>query len=319
MSRVGVVAPNTLLGRELRDRLAARTDLFGEPRLLSADEEEIGQLAESGGAAAFVGRLDEHAFDGLEVVFFCGAIGDDRPWLSRLPESAVAVVLSAGARAGDGVAALAGVGAGSAAGRTLLVPHPAAAGLALVLARLAPFGVRAAQAVALLPVSLGGAAAIDELFEQTRDLLNFQRRAGGAARPQTAFNLTPAADDADDVARQALQALDADFPLSLQLLAAGVFHGVGLSLRVELARSPGDAELRRALAADPRLELARKPAAVSPVALAGSESLRLVVLRRGAAPGELLLWAAFDNLTRGGALCALELAEELLAGAGRPS
>jgi len=319
VSRVGVVAPNTLLGRELRERLAERPDLYGEPRLLSADEDEIGQLAESGGAAAFVGRLDEHAFVGLDVVFFCGAIGEDRPWLSRLPESAVAVALSSGARADDGVAALAGVGAGSAAGRTLIVPHPAAVGLALVLARLAPFGVRAAQAVALLPVSLAGAAAIDELFEQTRDLLTFKPRRRAAGRTQAAFNVAPALDDADDVARQALQALGADIPLSLQLLAAGTFHGVGLSLHVELAQPASDAALRRAFAADPRLELARRPEAVSPVEVAGSERLRLVVAGRGPAPGELRLWAAFDNLTRGGALCACELAEELLASAARPS
>lgn len=319
MKRVGVVAPNTLVGRELRERLASRPDLFGDLRLLSVDEDEIGQLAESGGGAAFVARLDDDSLESLELVFFCGTIEADRPWVERVPAGATAIVASHGASAGDGAPALAGIGAGSAAGPTLLVPHPAAVGTALLLARLAPFGLRAAHAVAILPVSRGGAPAIEALFDETRDLLNFKVKTGAAARGQVAFNLAPAADDAADVARQARQTLGVEFPLSVQLLAAGVFHGVGLSLHVELERPGDERELRRALAGDPRLELARKPATVSPAALAGSDRLVVGELRRGPAPESLQLWAAFDNIVRGSALSASELAEELLSGATRAS
>lgn len=315
MKRVGVVAPNTLVGRELRERLAARSELFGDVRLLSDDENEIGQLAESGGGAAFVARLDEDALESLELVFFCGTIDRDRPWLERVPEGVTAIVASHGARVDDGAPALAGIGAGSAAGPTLLVPHPAAVGTALVLARFAPFGLRAAHAVALLPVSRGGEPAIEALFDETRDLLNFKVKKGAATRGQIAFNLAPAVDDAADVQRQALQALGTEFALSVQLLAAGVFHGVGLSLYVELARPADERELRRALAADPRIELARKPTTVSPASLAGTDRLLVGELRSGPTPGSLQLWAAYDNIVRGSALTASELAEELLAGA----
>jgi aspartate-semialdehyde dehydrogenase len=319
MTRVAVVAPNSLLGRELRERLGTRPDLFGDVRLLSSDEDEIGQLAESGGAAAFVGRLDDEAFDGIELAFFCGAIADDRPWIERLPETARAIVLSHGATSADAEPAIAGHARTGEIAGALLTPHPAAYGAALLLARLAPFGVRGAQAVALLPVSTRGAAALEELFEQTRALLAFRSPGKRELRGQLAFNLALSAADSADVARQVVACLGADYPFSIQLLDAGVFHGVGLSLRIELGASPEVHEIRRALGADPRIELARKPAGVSPVALAGSDRLVVGEIRPAGAAGALWIWAAFDNLTRGGAAAAIELADELLGDAMPPS
>lgn len=315
MRRAGVVRPNTLLGRELREQLAKRPDLFDELRLLSDDPDEIGQLAEGAGGATFVAALDADAFDGLAVVFFCGEIAADRPWLERVPSEVVAIVLSAGAGSADGRPRVAGLGGGALDHGPLLSPHPAAVGAALLLARLLPLGVRAAHAVALMPVSTRGQRALDELFEQTRALLAFQAPKRAAGRAQTAFNLQLAEDDAADVARQAVAALGVEIPFSLQIVEAGLFHGVGLALHAELAAAVDAKRVRELLAADARVDVARKPAGVSPVALAGSERLVVGEVRAGATPERVAIWAAFDNLTRGGALAAVELAEEIAGGA----
>jgi aspartate-semialdehyde dehydrogenase len=319
MSRAAVVSPNSLVARELRERLAARPDLFDDVRLLSAEEDEIGQLAESGGAAAFVGRLEDDAFEGVDLVFFCGSIADDRPWLERLPEASGAVVLSRGASTADAEPALAGRAPGAPLAGRRLALHPAAYGAALLLARLEPLGVRAAQAVALLPVSAHDDAGLEALFEQTRALLSFRGPERGELRGQIAFNVALSAADADEVGRQVAAVLGGSYPISLQLVDAGVFHGVGLSLRVELAPETHVRAVRRALAADPRIEIARRPATVSPAALAGSERLIVGEIRPAGEPGAFWIWAVFDNLIRGGALAAIELAEELLAGSARPS
>jgi len=319
VSRVAVVAPNSLLGRELRERLSARAGRFADVRLLSGDEDEIGQLAESGGAAGFVGRLDDDAFAGVEIVFFCGAIADDKPWIERLPPAARALVLSRGATTTDGEPAIAGQGRAGRAGGPLLVPHPAAYGAALLLARLEPLGVRCAQAVAILPVSCQDEAGLEALFEQTRGLLAFQQLGRKELRGQVAFNVSLSAADGDDVGRQVVACLDASYPVAVQLVDAGIFHGVGLSLRVELGTAVDSRALRQALGADPRIELARRPATVSPVALAGSEQVVVGEIRSAGAAGEYWIWAAFDNLVRGGALAAVELAEELLDGSAPPA
>jgi aspartate-semialdehyde dehydrogenase len=317
--RVVVVHPNTLIGRELRERLAPRRELTGELRLLSSIEDEIGQLAESGGEVTFVGRLDDDALEGVALAFFCGAIETDRAWLERLPAGVTAIVLSAGATLADGDTGPAAIAEAQHRGGRLLLPHPAAVGSALLLARLAPFGVRAANAVALLPVSTRGGAALDDLFEETKALLAFKTpKRSRSAAGQTAFNVALSAVDADEAARQTLAELGASFPFSLQLLEAGIFHGVALSLHVELER-PADARaIRRDLAADPRFEIARKSAAVSPATLAGAEQMVIGEVRAGAGPRSFWIWAVYDNLTRGGAAAAIEIAERLLGGPASP-
>jgi aspartate-semialdehyde dehydrogenase len=50
---------------------------------------------------------------------------------------------------------------------------------------------------------------------------------------------------------------------------------------------------------------------VGPVTVAGGERLTVGAVR--AAAGGYSIWAAMDNLLRGGALNAVELAEEMLA------
>jgi len=319
VKRIAVVSPNTLVARELRERLAARPDLCDEVRLLSGDESEVGQLASDAGGATFVGRFDEDSLEDCLLAVFCGTASDDRELLSRVPEGCPVILLSTGALSSDGAARVAGVGRGALPEANVWVSaHPAAYGAALLLSRLESLEPRAAQAVAQLPVSMIDEPAIDALFEQTRALLAFQKPKAAVLPRQLAFNFEPADDDAADIANQVRSALGSDLPFSCHLLRAGVFHGVGLALRIEPGRSADPDEVRRLLAADPRIEVTRRPETVSPVALAGSERLRVAPPILGA-DGSLWLWAAYDNLTRSGALNALELAEELLASGATPA
>ena len=54
-----------------------------------------------------------------------------------------------------------------------------------------------------------------------------------------------------------------------------------------------------------------------PAAAAGEETLLVGEVRAAGQPGTFWIWATMDNLVRGGALNALDLAEAMLA-AGRP-
>lgn len=320
MRVAAVVHPTTLLGKELRERLEGRADLCSELRLLSDDEEEVGQLTEAAGGAAFVSRLDEESLEGVDLVFFCGDIERDRATLSRLPRTAVAVLLSRGATVDDAPAAVGGVHPGMLAGQQLaLSPHPAAVALVLLLDALAPFRPRRASATVMVPVSEFGDRGIEELFEQTRGILAFAGTPRGRLFPaQIAFNLLPSNESAHEVERAARQALGGDVDLAVQLVQGGVFHGIAVSLRVELAEQPGPAEVRKRLGTARAVSLARDPRKASPVAVAGEETLLVGEVRAAGAPGAYWIWATMDNLVRGGALNALDLAEAMLA-AGRPS
>jgi aspartate-semialdehyde dehydrogenase len=164
-----------------------------------------------------------------------------------------------------------------------------------------------------MPVSVAGEAGLDELFEQTRGILAFSGTPKGKLFPaQIAFNLLPSGDDAAVAVEGARAVLGADYPIALQLLQGGVFHGVGVALHLELGARPAAAELRRKLARAPGVEAARDPRQVGPVAAANAEGLLLGDVRASGVEGGFWIWAALDNLVRGGAANAIALAERLL-------
>ena len=322
MSRVALVHPSTLLGKELLERLSLRPLLAADLRLLSTDDDEIGSLVDAAGAASFVARVEDGAFDGVDLVLFAGSPEDDAGALAHLPESTLTVFASPGSAPAGTPAAVAGFAADAWLGvPRVAVAHPAAVALAHLLHPLRPLGLRRAHATVVLPVSTRGAEGIDLLFEETRALLTFTERKRSRLFPaQIAFNLIPEAEDEAAVEEQVASALATnvdDLDISVGLALGGIFHGMAISVAVELSERPGKDELRQTLAQAPTLEKAKEPKRLGSAAAAGEENLLLGTVR-SLGGGRYRIWAVMDNLVRGCALNALDLAEELLA-AGRPS
>lgn len=321
MSKVAVVHPTTLLGKELLERLAARPELALDLRLLSSDAAEVGSVVDAAGAAAIVTAADDDAFEAVDLALFTGAPDDDARAAGRLAEGTLAVFASVAGSPEATPAAIAGLGAAARLGVTrVAAAHPAAVALGYLLSPLIALGLRRASAVVALPVSTHGGAGIDTLFEETRDLLTFSssKKKGKRLFPaQVAFNLLPAADDEAAVESQVIAALGGELELSVGLARAGVFHGLALSLEVRLDAGANDREVERTLAAAPLLERADEPRKLGAAAAAGAENVLFGAVR-GSGRGRFRLWAAMDNLVRGGALNQLDLAAELLT-AGRPS
>lgn len=314
MRSIAVIHPTSLVGKELRERLEARPDLCRELRLLSSDEDEVGTLTESAGAAAFVGRVESDSFDGVDLVFLCGDAASDREALRQVPASMPAVVLSRGATAADGTPAIAGVAADARLGaQRLLSPDPAAVGVGLLLHTLAPFAPKRAVATVVQPVSTAGDPGMDELLEQTRGILAFAGAPKGKVFPgQIAFNVMPVAAGATEVAALAAAASGVDCPVDVEVVQGGVFHSMAISLWVELGEEAEAAEVRKRIARSPAVSAVKQTDHLGPVAAANDERLLLGAVRAAATPGGYWVWAAMDNLVRGGALNAIGLAEELL-------
>ena len=309
MSTIAIVHPMSLLGKELRETLERLPAVGRDVRLLSNREDEIGTLTEVAGAASMVTRYEPEKLKGVGVAFLCGTMEDNRPLLAEIPPETTAVLLSLDATAADGQAVVAGVNDKAAGGhRVLLSPHPGVVLLAHLLDALRELKVEEAVATLVQPASMRDDAGLEELFEQTRQIVAMTRRSPTPVfGAQLAFNLLPVPLPADPLTGQ-LQAVLPGMPLALQILQGGVFHSVSASLYVRCAGSPTPQAIRKALAGHPHLEAADRPKHLGPIDAAASDKVIYGSVRKDEAGGGFWLWAVMDNLTRGGALNALEIA-----------
>lgn len=334
MSRVAILGPTTLLGQEVRALLERREHLWDEITLLATSEEETGAVTEVAGAAALVVRADAEALANADLVFACGPLAHDLPLVRERLERpgepvATAILLSPEATADEGLPVVAGLDPAAGAARArpgeiLVSPHPAAIALACLLSPLARPGsglaVEGASATVVLPVSLLDRRGLDDLLDQTRDLMAMtgEQRESVFLR-QLAFNLYPLPGGAAAFADLARRAAGLTLPLAVEGLQGPVFHGLAVSLFVRLAGDPGVEAVRGALAGQTHLSLPEADLATGelpgPVEAAALDHVLLGSIRPDPGhPGGYWLWAVMDNLTRGGALNAVEIAETLRRG-----
>lgn len=313
MTRIAILHPTTLLGREVREMLEDRPHLASDLRLLSTETDEVGTLTGVGGGAAVILQATPAEVAGVDLLFLCGDPDESRGFLKALPPGATAIVLSPHAPTGTGTLVIPGVNPEAAVrGTVLQSPHPGAVLLAHLLRPLAGLGIVDVSATILQPASIYDHAGLDDLFYQTRGILAMRGGDSELFGRQLAFNVLPARTEGARLAAQAAQVLELEAPLSVQLLQGGVFHGMGVSLHLEI--SGADAlEVHEALAESPLVEDAEEPELLGPIDAAAHPAILLGSVSQDR-PGSIWIWAVMDNLTRGGALNAVEIAEGLLTG-----
>lgn len=206
-------------------------------------------------------------------------------------------------------------------------PGHAAVALASVLAPInEAAGIERIEVVCLEPVSLHGKAAVDELGQQTADLLSFRDIRTDVFRQQIAFNLLPQIGGTDEAGNgegerdltTQMQRLfgDPGLPVNVTALQVPVFYGQAMVVHLQTTRalSVADAAALIGGARDVTV-VADRDAGPTPVTDAtGSE--QVLVGRLRAAAGEqngLNLWIASDNIRRGPAFNCLRLLQALSA------
>ena len=313
MTAIAIVHPMNLLGKELRESLDRLPGFRGDVRLLSSREGEIGTLTEVAGAASLVTAYEPEKLTGVSIAFFCGAMTDNRPILADLPADTTAILLSLDATVEDGHPVVGGVNTDTAGGhRVLLSPHPGVVLLSSLLHALRDLGPEGAAATLIQPASMRDEAGIEELFEQTRQIVAMTgRTATPVFGAQLAFNVLPTPLPADPVAAQLHAVLDgpASPAVALQILQGPVFHSVSASLYLRCQQNASAQTIRKALASNLHLEAAGKPRLLGPADAAASDKILYGNIRKDEAGGGFWLWAVMDNLTRGGALNAIDIAE----------
>ncbi|MFQ5526318.1 MAG: hypothetical protein ACE5GX_08650 [Thermoanaerobaculia bacterium] len=317
MTRLAIWNADSLLGREIKDALAGRRDLWTDLRLLS-EASEGALVTDIGGEAALIQPAKPENLKDLDLLFYCAEPNRDGEIPEVVPRELPTVLVASEPRSFSAPPIVAGVNshpkAIQEAGGVVASAHPAIVGLAHLLHPLLGLGLEACTATVVLPSSSRGQEGIDALLDQTRSILAFQpQEENEIFHFQLAFNLVPDALAGDLLARQLGEVLEADLELAVQSSLGGIFHGVTLSAHVRLGEGTTASTLQSVLEATPLLEPATRPESLGPISAAGSSSIRLAPVAVSTAADSFWLRAVMDNLTVGGALNAIGVAEAVLA------
>ena len=317
--RIAVVGASSLLGKEIGDEIA-ESPLAAANTILLDTEEAGGTLEAIGDEAAFLQTLEPAALENLDVAIFA-----DTKMLKEYGQTARALGASVVDVTGSDFDAAAPVRSplvGSSApldleASSVRVAHPVATMLALVLGLASKAGeLRGAAATVLQPASENGRAALDELQQQSINLLSFQAVPTEEFDAQVAFNLLPTLGEAarnplpaiEDRIQHDLRELDAALPQTiLQLIQAPVFHGFGVSLFLDFAEPLTPGALQSALSSEYIDITGEEPP--SNISSAGQGRV-LLQIKPSLDEKRYALWMTADNLkltARTAVACALEL------------
>lgn len=317
--RIAVVGASSLLGKEIGDEIAESPLAIANTVLLDT-EEAGGTLEAMGDEAAFLQTLEPAALENLDVAIFA-----DTKMLREYGQTARAMgaaVVDVTGSDFDTAAPVRSPLVGDAAPldletNSVRVAHPVATMLALVLGLAGNAGkLRSAAATVLQPASENGRAALDELQQQSINLLSFQAVPTEEFDAQVAFNLLPTLGEAarnplavsEDRILRDLRALAANLPQPvLQLIQAPVFHGFGVSLFLEFDEPLAPGALMAAMTSE-HIDIAGEEPP-SNISSAGQGRV-LLQIKPASDNTRFALWMTADNLkltARTAVACALEL------------
>ena len=321
MTAIAILEPQSLLGQEVRQGLDRLPSTPSVVRLLTREPEAAGTVTEVQGAAALLQTREDGCLDNIDLIFACGEPGDEETFARDLPDDATLILVGTAVSPATAAPLVAGVsGSADSSGSVISSPHPVVVLLAHLLAPLGAYALEEASACVTLPASAHGKVGIDEILDQVRSILTFSgERHEEVHGAQIAFNLLPSAQSEGLILEQLAAVLseaggsEAAPRISLRLSQAGIFHGLTAQLRVHLGRETNREEVREALENPPLVVSAEDPELLGPVDAAGREEVLLGRIDPAGDNGRSWwITAVMDNLTRGGGLNALELAEPIL-------
>ena len=338
MFKAAIVGAATLRGKELKQVLEERNFPAADILLLD-DDESLGQLDSVGEEITFIQAVTRASFDGVDLVFFASDEGFTRKHWKAAQQAGCAIVDMSRAIAEDaGVLVrspwlerelepqMEKAKAVDLEATLAAVAHPAATMLALLLLRAQRTGAVRQSVVTLFhPVSERGKGGMDELHQQTLNLLSFQPMPKKVFDEQVAFNLVSQYGAEAPVALQSAEAIvladmkqisrsRVEMP-ALQVLQPPVFHGHSAAIFLQLDRHVRGEDFTLALQGE-HVTITGADEAPSNVNVAGQESIQVAVRTDVSQANGLWLWAAADNL-KIAALNAVECASSLMAA--RPS
>jgi aspartate-semialdehyde dehydrogenase len=328
--RVAIVGAGSLKGKEIAEVLHERNFPAADIRLLD-DDESLGQLEAAGDEMSFIQSIRSEQFERVDFAFFASDprstrnnwkaardLGDTIVDLSfALEDEAGASIRSPWIERQTGQPPAPELQPGP-----VVVAHPAASVLALLALRSEKLAkIERMVATVFEPASENGQKGMDELHEQTVNLLSFQELPKNVFDIQVAFNLAARYGQRSDLSLEAVAkrirrhyrqiARGAAEP-ALQVLHAPVFHGHAFSVYLELEKPVMIAEFSEALAGEHVVVTGSPEDTPTSVSAAGQGDILVEIALDANRKNGVWLWATTDNL-RVAALTAVECAESMTA------
>jgi aspartate-semialdehyde dehydrogenase len=328
--RVAIVGAASLKGKEIAEALRDRNFPAVDVRLLD-DDESLGQLEAVGDEMNFIQSVRVEQFERVDFAFFASdarstrknwkaahGLGDTiidlsyaledetgasirSPWIERQTGQPIAPELQPG---------------------PVVVAHPAATALALLALRCEKVArIQRMVATVFEPASEYGQKGMDELHEQTVNLLSFQEQPKNVYDIQVAFNMVARYGQNSNLSLTAVSqrigkhyrhiARGATEP-ALQVLHAPVFHGHAFSVYLEMENPVAIADLSQALAGEHVAVTGGPEDSPTNVSAAGQGDILVSITADANQKNGVWLWVTTDNL-RIAALTAVECAETMTA------
>lgn len=327
--RAAIVGAASLKGKEIAEMLNERNFPAVDVRLLD-DDEALGQLESMGDEISFIQSVRAEQFEHVDFTFFASDEECTRKnWKRSRDAGSTIIDLSAALEDEEG-ARVRSLWVERERGQIAppdlqpgpcVTAHPVAVTLALLLLRAGKAGaIRRVVATVFEPASEHGQRGMDELHQQTVNLLSFQPLPKDVYDTQVAFNMISRYGQKSQPALGSVEARilrhyqkiagdDAPQP-SLLLLQAPIFHGHALAVFLEMESSAGVEALAQALSGDHVTLPGPEDDPPSNVSSAGQGDVLLSLKSDPVQPNGVWLWVAADNL-RISALTAVECAESL--------
>ncbi len=326
MKRIGIAGATGLVGETLLKLLESGPHQVEELRLF-ASERSAGTKLRFRDREVEVRELDARACSGLDVVFSCLEAGLAAKVVPDIARHCPVIDKSSHFRLKDGVPLVVPeVNPDALAGHKNIVANPNCTTIPLAVA-LAPlgrkFGLQSLSVATYQSVSGAGRALLNRLQYETEFVA--MKRApdikGSPLKAQIADNLVPQIDDFDKDGHTGEE-------LKLMKESAKILGLPGLRVAVTCVRVP--VSVGHSLAVAARFAQPVKPKDANhvlkdaagvvlktggdyttPAEARGKDPVFVSRVRPGAEPNELLLWVVTDNLLKGAALNAVQVAELL--------
>ncbi len=329
---LAILGATGAVGQELLRLLEARALPLGELRLL-ASPRSAGRQLQFRGETRTVQAVSPESFEGIDVAIFSAGGGTSREWAPIAASKGACVIDNSSAWRMDPEVPLVVPECNLEAGRARpkgIIANPNCSTIQMVVA-LKPLhdaaGVKRVVVATYQAISGAGARAIEAFQEQCRAAANGEAVDPGPLKGQLAQNLLMhwSVDEASGYQEEELKMVhetrkilgDESIQVSPTAVRVPVLHAHSESLTIELGRPMDAAEARTLLAAAPGITLVDDFAAgayPTPLTAAGTDPVYVGRIREDVGnPGGLQMWVVSDNLRKGAALNAVQIAEGLFA------
>lgn len=334
---IAVAGATGAVGREMLRTLEARGFPATELIPLASHRSE-GTRLQFGGREVEARRLDAESFEGVDLVLFSAGAAASREHAPRAVDAGAVVVDNSSAWRMEPHVPLVipEINPDAARGHSGIIANPNCTAITALMA-VAPLhraaGLRSLVVSSYQSVSGAGERGVRELLEQVDKLRGQEedlRAPDGEALPSgevfgrtIAYNVLPrggtfepdgVTSEEVKLANETRKILDLpELPVAATVVRVPVLVGHSVSIYAEFDRQIAPGEARLAMADFPGVRVVDDPSSdlfPTPLDAAGSDEILVGRVRRaGERADALLLWATGDNLRKGAALNAVQIAE----------